>query len=193
MTPISIKQQAVQLVERPGYLGRHRDAKIAELNQNFGVDGWQFVWKWGVHRLNFVEACGIYEDAYHSYLMANPAILALLITEASEVYDDEVTNIDSGFDYTAQETKRTHVQDIAIRRSLRRLGTWFAGPEPIRIRDSLGSHRLSMVLSPGQVPFHMSEMIDQPSVERQLGNDKSWWQPNSVEAFYQSNRWIALQ
>jgi hypothetical protein len=84
-------------------------------------------------------------------------------------------------DYTVQETGRTHVQDIAIRRVVARLGRQFEGDQLIQIRDALGDHPLSMALSPGQVPFHRPDVILLPEIE-------GWWLPGSVESFYQSNK-----
>lgn len=174
----------MQLLERPGYLGKRRDVYVAELNQRFGQGHWQFVWQWGTQTLDFVEACLMYEDAYYHFLVDNHLVLTLC-EQASDVYDDSPSNVASGYDYLAQETDRTHVQDIAIRRCLRRLGSDFIGDQLIQIRDSLGEHPLSMTLSPGQVPFHRPGHIVRPQLT-------GWWQADSVEAFYQSNRYVAV-
>ncbi len=93
--------------------------------------------------------------------------------------------MNSGLDYTKQETKRTHIQDIAIRRSLIRLGKWFEGSELIRIRQEKGNHPLSMTLSPGRVPFHSPLLIIDPEI-------KGWWDSGTVESFYQSNRYLQV-
>lgn len=175
----------MHLLERPGYLGKRRDGYVASLNEQYGQDGWQFVWKWGSLTLSFVEACAVYEDAYWWCMQTNQYITQELVAVASDVYDDAPSNVASGLDYNAQETGRTHVQDIAIRRCLRRLGLAFEGTELLQIRDSLGDHPLSMELSPGQVPFHRPQMIEPPQLT-------GWWQPDTVEAFYQSNRYVAV-
>jgi hypothetical protein len=109
-----------------------------------------------------------------------------LIREASEVYDTDLSNINSGFDYTAQEGPRTHIQDIAIRRVVRDEGLAFRGPAPVRIRQELGTHPLSMTLSPGRVPFHRPELIIQPQLT-------GWWHPDTVEAFWQSNKILMVK
>lgn len=181
----------MELLERPGYLGKRRNAYVAELNERYGQGHWKFVWRWGSMVLDFVEACGIYEDAYYQYLLSRPWVLAQLVVEASDVYDDAPSNVDSVYDYTAQETARTHVQDIAIRRCLLRCGTWFAGTQLLQIRDSRGEHPLSMTLSPGQVPFHMPELIVRPTAYADA-DSRPWWLPDTVEDFYQSNRYVAI-
>jgi hypothetical protein len=174
------------VVERPGYLGKYRDEKFGEWDEKYGKGNWRLVWKVGEVFVDFLGVCALYEDAYFEFLRTNPNILRQLINEASNVYDDEPSNVDSGFDYTKQETKRTHIQDIAIRRSLIRMGLWFQGKELIRIRQEKGTHALSMILSPGGVPFHRPDLIEKPELE-------GWWYPGTVESFYQSNRFLQVK
>lgn len=176
-----------QSVERPWYIGKHRDEKIVHWNKEYGSGNWRFIWKIGNVDADFLGACALYEDAYFNFLYAYSPVAYQLIHEASNVYDDQISNIESGFDYTKQETNRTHIQDIAIRRSLLRLGVWFKGKESIRIRQEKGNHPLSMILSPGKVPFHRPDLIIKPEVEN------SWWDLQSVESFYQSNRFLQVK
>ncbi|MAF99327.1 MAG: hypothetical protein CMH61_01825, partial [Nanoarchaeota archaeon] len=74
------------------------------------------------------------------------------------------------------------LQDIAVRRVLRRLGRHFEGDHLVQIR---GHKSEGYVLNPGQVPFHKPELI-LPS-ER-----KRWWKEGSVEAFYQHNKILVV-
>ncbi len=178
-----------QDIERPGYLGKHREERFKEWTEKYGRDGygelnWRLVWRFGDATLDFLGACRVYEDAYFKYLRENPLIVDQLVAEASDVYDDEPSNVGCGLDYTKQETGRTHVQDISIRSCLVRMGRWFKGKELIRIRQEKGNHPLSMTLSPGRVPFHIPGMIVAPSVV------PKWAEPGSVEDFYQSNRYL---
>lgn len=170
-------------IERPGALSKRRDEKYQEWNEKYGKDNWRLVWKAGETFVDFLGACALYEDAYFEFLIKNKKILDQLIAEASNVYDDEPSNVLSNFDYTKQETIRTHLQDIAIRRSLIRMGRWFRGKELIRIRQEKGTHPLSITLSPGRVPFHRPNLIEKPEIER-------WWYPGTIESFYQSNKFL---
>ncbi|MBI2024922.1 MAG: hypothetical protein HYT03_02465 [Candidatus Harrisonbacteria bacterium] len=172
-----------RIAEHPGYLGKRREEKYKEWDQKYGAGNWRLAWNYGQIYTNFLGACALYEDAYFQFLRDNPYVLNKLITEASDVYDDEPSNVESGLDYTKQETKRTHIQDTAIRRSLVRLGVWFSGEELIRIRQEKGTHPLSMILSPGKVPFHRPDLIDKPELV-------GWWDAGSVESFYQSNKYL---
>jgi hypothetical protein len=143
-----------EIVTRPGYFGARRDSIEASWDSTYGPDNWTLGWVVGEIVVSRVGMNMLYEDAYFAYLEANPDIVDTLTSQAYEVYDDAVTNVASGLDYTAQETDRTHVQDIAIRRALVRLGRAFHGDTLIRIRHDQGNHPLSMILSPGCVPFH---------------------------------------
>jgi hypothetical protein len=168
-------------VERPGYFGSHRAERHQEYDGLFGAGRWRLSWRVGEHSFSRAQMTMLYEDAYFAFLSQRPEMLERLVAEASDVYDDAPSNMASGLDYERQETERTHVQDIAIRRVVTRLGRAFAGPEPIQIRDALGEHPLSLGLSPGQVPFHLPDLIILPELT-------GWWLPGSVESFYQSNK-----
>lgn len=152
-------------VERPGYLGVKRDQRFQEYDRRFGAGRWRLAWRVGEVVGGFDQVVMLYEDAYMAFFEANPRVLEQLIGEASDVYDDAPSNVASGFSYSIQETNRTHIQDIAIRRCVMRLGRKFWGGELIQIRDYLGSHPLSMVLSPGRVPFHRPELIVRPQLQ----------------------------
>lgn len=172
-------------VDRPGYFGRHRAERHAEYDERYEAGNWRLAWQIGDYVGGVEAAVAPYEDAYLAFLSSNVPVLEQLIIEAADVYDDAVSNVGCGLNYAAQETDRTHLQDIAIRRSLVRLGRWFRGSDLIQIRDSLGLHPLSLVLSPGRVPFHRPDLITQPELT-------GWWQPGSVEAFYQSNKLLQV-
>ena len=166
---------------RAGYLGAKRDDRRKENDKKYGKGNWRVVWKVNGVYVGESGAYSLYEDAYFEFLKKNQDVLNQLVFEASNVYDDSPSNVSCGLDYSMQETNRTHLQDIAIRRSLIRLGTWFRGGKLIQIRDKVGIHPLSMTLSPGRVPFHKSEWIEKPESE-------GWWEKSSVESFYQSNK-----
>ena len=170
-------------IERPSTFGPLRDQKHREYEEKFGAGNWRIVWRIGniyVDRLGVYSLC---EDAYFRFLEQHPPILEQLISEGCDVYDDNPSNVNSGLDYTMQETNMTHLQDIAIRRSVVRMGLWFKGPKLIQIRSDSLVHPLSKVLSPGYVPFHRPDLIFDPPLT-------GWWMPNTIECFYQSNKFL---
>jgi hypothetical protein len=173
-------------IERPAPFGKDRDKRYREYDERYGAGNWRLVWEIAGNAVGRDGVVMLYEDAYYVFLQKNPGVLKQLITEASDVYDDAPSNVQSGFDYAKQETDRTHLQDISIRRCVLRLGQKFQGRELIQIRDTQGKHPLSLTLSPGQVPFHLPELIKQPE-------QKGWWKPGSVESFYQSNRVLQVK
>lgn len=169
-------------IERPGYFGSKRERLHQEFDQRYGAGNWRLTWALGDGMIERFGMNMLYEDSYYFFLLQNPALLQQLVKEASDVYDDALSNL-GRFNYEDQETDRTHVQDIAIRRAVLRLGERFQGAEPIQIRDALGNHPLSLTLSPGRVPFHKPSLLIDPQLE-------GWWLPNSVESFYQSNKYL---
>jgi len=177
-----------QTVGRPGYFGRNRDKLIQSYDLRYGVGCWQLVWRFGEKQGKLAEAVMVYEDAYFNYIASTAGLACKITQEAGDVYDDSPTNVQSGYDYAYQETSRTHLQDIAIRRCLVRLGQRMKGESIVQIRDAAAHppvHELSLILSPGRVPFHRPEWIVQP----ELGG---WWLSGSVESWYQSNKFLQV-
>lgn len=173
-----------QTVEaQPGFFGARRNARFEEYNQRFGQGNWRVSWQIGEQIVGFLGACALYEDGYLEFLKSQPTILEQLLAEASEVYDNDPSNLESGLDYNHQESHLTHLQDISLRRCVLRLGRNFQGSQPLQIRGSKGIHPLSQILCPGNVPFHLPHLIRNPELV-------GWWKPQSIEGFYQSNKII---
>lgn len=176
-------------IERPGPFGAKRDDRFREWDEQYGKGKWKIAYKIGGKFFDFKEACKAYEDAYYEFLFLNPGITKMLIEQACNVYDDEETNVDSAFDYLKQETNRTHIQDIAIRNALKRMGVWFMGNELIQIRHEQGGHPLSLLLSPGAVFFHRPDLIEPPLETVK----KPWYKKNSVEDWYQRAKYLMIR
>lgn len=176
--------------ESPGFLGSSREAKYTEWDKTYGQGGWCLRWVAGDQLLDFVGACVLYENAYVEYLQQRPELLDHICEIASDVYDDDPSNVDSGHDYRIQETVHTHIQDISIRNALVRLGREFGGTTLVQIRDAKGKSAISKALSPGQVPFHLPGLITTPTNLASIYEHR-WWLPYSVEDFYQRNKRLA--
>lgn len=176
-----------RVLGRPGYAGKRRDDIIRGRNKVYGPGNWRHVWethdKYGLDEwlLSNKGAIMLYEDAYYEYFKKNPGKLEWIAETASDVYDDSKTNVKSGLDYSIQESKSAHLQDIAIRRCLIRLGMRFEGEQLVQIRsDGAGA-----AYSPGNIPFHLPNLISYPELE-------GWWKPGSVESFFQSNKYLQV-
>ena len=189
-----LRQEEWQLIDNtsPGYVGKRRNDLWAERDAKYGKDNWQTIWLVEGIYLEYEEACRLYEDAYFEYFKQRPELLEHLLEVASEVYDDDPTNVESGLDYSKRGSVRTHIQDIAIRNCVRRLGRTFNGSRLLQIRDRMGEHALSLALSPGQVPFHKPELLSHPD-NLEVIRAKAWWLPSSVEDFYQRAKRLVIK
>lgn len=171
----------MRIIGRPGYLGKRRNDVLLNCDLLYGKNKWDFVWKVNEYFFPLQGALLLYEDAYYNHFLKNPEDLEWLVKEASDVYDDSPTNVNSGLDYTKQETNMNHFQDIAVRRCLVRFGKWFKGERLIQLRPGKEGERLS----PGVVKFHLPEIIEKPLL-------KGWWNDYSIECFYQSNKFLTI-
>lgn len=167
-------------VGRPGYVGHRHRKRVGQLNRQFGEENWRISYQWHDSVMDRDAALGHYEDAYYESLKNRPEVLDWLCHTASEVYDIAPSNVESGLDYSRQECSAVHLQDIAVRRCLKRLSRRFEGDHLVQIR---GHESEGYRLNPGRVPFHAPEQILKPSLSH-----GTWWEENSIEDFWQSNK-----
>jgi len=126
------------------------------------------------------DIVAMFENAYFEHLSKDSNLLEWLVTTASDVYDVSTDDTKSGCNYD-KESDYTHLQDVAIRRVLKRLGKSFQGDKLLRVRSK---DEKGCVLSPGNVPF------DKPEIINQFDHSKQWWADDSVEDFYQKSKAI---
>lgn len=170
------------IVDYPGYFGKKRDQKHAEYDKKYS-DNWKLAHEVNGRILEFDEAILLYDDAYYHHLRSSKETLDWIVRAASEVYDNAPSNVKSGVDYNKQENGSNHYQDISVRRALIRLGTWFKGNHLVQIR---GPESEGYRLQPGQVPFHIPELIRQPRKE-------GWWKAGTIEDFWQANKVLVIE
>ncbi len=171
---------AWQTLGRAGYWGRGRDRRQRELDQRFGPGRWRVVHLVKGMALELPDAAKHYEESYFQFLIRDPQLLDWLCAKACDVYTTATSNVRSGLDYRIQETKQEHLLDIALRNVLSRLSRCFSGERLVRIGGRQGDR---VELGSGRVPFYRPEWIAQPALEH-------WWEPGSVECFWQSNKVI---
>jgi len=169
-----------------GYVGKHRNELWDKRDKQYGKGNWVTAWLVEDNMLDYEEVCQLYEDAYFEYLKQRPELLEHLLNTASDIYDDDPSNVKSKLDYSKRGDLRTHIQDISIRRCVKRFGKRFKGKRLLQIRDRLGDHPLSLALSPGQVPFHKKELLSNPDNIKDIYKN-AWWLPESVEDFGSSD------
>ena len=164
-----------------GQTGLYRDKLTVKLNEVYGDGNWRFRWLNNESVLDFLGACKLYEEAYLvDATETRPGLWNKLRITAREVYDNALSNIDSGLDYLIQEAGSAHIQDIAVRNVFDKLNWGFEGEELVQIRSN-SAHGFARQLSPMNVLFHKPGLIIQPSLQ-------GWWKPGSVEEWYQTNK-----
>lgn len=184
--------QSWRNIERPGYFGRKRDLKIAQFDKAYGKDNWRLVWVVpdlggsSANAYGFEAACiGLYEESYYQFFKDRKSDIDFACS-FGECIDNGMDNIDSGCDYTIQRSFSTHIQDIALRRVLKRLNRQFEGPKDqiltIRSADSNGYR-----FGPGNVPFYDPNLIIQPELT------PAWAKVGSVESQWQSNKYLQVR
>lgn len=164
-------------VARPSYFGGKRDEIQKGYDEKYGKGNWRISYwiNWGIR--DFDDAIQLYEDAYYLYLKSHPKILDELCKTASFVYDNAESNIDC-MGYHDQESYSNHYQDIAVWRSLWRLGRKLEGKELVQIRTT-SKHKIGRMLNPSEIPFHLPQYVRKPVL-------KGWWKSGSVEEYWQS-------
>jgi hypothetical protein len=188
-----------KIAERPGYFGDKRNELKESFNKQYGQDNWRISWQWGSQIIQRAEALQIYEDGYYEHFKNKPELVDWLVNNFSNVFDTAPSNVKAGFSYDIQETPNNHLHDVAIRRSVLRVGKWFAGDKLLEVRsvDAIG-----WVLSPCNIMFHLPNMIysgptKYKGEERDFSKDPPWWIKrgikNSVEEFYQQNKILEVK
>jgi hypothetical protein len=111
-----------------------------------------------------------------------------LVENACDVFDNDESNVVSGFNYFVQGRKLTHLQDIAIRRVLRTMQQSFNGERLIRVRKSRNSDSIGRSLSPKFVPFCHPEIVlgFDPQDRQRVTCVEDFWQNNRIVQFSKS-------
>ena len=166
-------------IARMSHIGRAKDAFIGGMNRLFGEGNWTIGYSFGKTMIERDAALQLYEDSYVKFFQENKDVLQKLIKEASDVYDNYKSEVTSGTDWYKQEGRSIHLQDIAIRRALIRLGEEFQGKRLRKVKSD--GHFPE--LSPGRVPFIAPEKVSSNTKV-----EKKWIEPKSVEDFWQNNK-----
>lgn len=135
-------------------ISKNRERFIHSINKRVGKGNWFWVFKVGKKLYSNNLGMQLYEDAYWIYLKKNIDALKLIMN-SNEIYIINRHDIESGLSYTQQNHPyQEHYADIAIRRCLRRYGTWFRGNELLSL---VGSK-----LDDARIPFHLPHLVNSP-------------------------------
>lgn len=168
---------------RPGYVGKLAAQRRADLNRTYGPGNWRITYGWNGGTIPRGEALELYTNAYEQHLANAPDVLDWLVRSARDVYDISPSDVESGHDFRIQKQRAHHLQDIAIRIAVHRLGRRFEGAELIQVRKKKSPGHS---LNPGIVPFHDPDAIEQPELT-------GWWRPGSIESFWQNNKILEVR
>lgn len=169
-------------VGRPGYFGSRKHEVLTNYDKLYGKNNWRLIWDARGVSVDLPGALALYEDAYFEHFKKHPEELRWISNHCANVYDNNPSNVNSGFDYAVQEMGGNHFQDIAIRRCLIRNSLWFKGKELLEIRmKGVGKQ-----WNPSEIPFHKPGLLPKPEIS-------GWWKPGSVESWYQSAKYLEVK
>lgn len=154
-------------------VGNHkenRDKFISSVNKQVGKGNWYWCFKAGKRLYSWQWGMQLYEDAYYKFISSDISLVKELVSY-SNVFEINRHDVDSKADYKHQQHSADHVQDIAIRRCLIRLGVWFKGREILDLNSSKFNH--------SKITFHLPHLI----------NDKK---SKTIQSWLDNNRMIVI-
>ncbi|MBN2052768.1 hypothetical protein JW756_04660 [Candidatus Woesearchaeota archaeon] len=180
-----------ETIKRPGWFGEGRDNILSGYDRQYGPSNWRIRHILGPRILDFNESVQLYELSYEldfnhpdrRYIWNN------LITRAKDVWTEQLTDINSGMDYSIQKAPAAHYEDIAIRRIMDKYGKKFKGEELIRVRAD-SEDLVGKVLSSIHIPFIYPDYIESPP------DDKIYWwnrHKGSLECFWHFNKVLQVK
>jgi len=180
-----------ETIGRPGWFGEDRDRILLAYDQRYGLGNWRIRHQLGPRILDFKEAVQLYELSYEidfnhpdrRYIWNN------LIKKAKEIWTEQLTDINSGTDYSIQLAPAAHYEDIAIRRILNKYHLNFKGGELVRIRAD-SDDLVGKVLSSIHIPFVYPDYI-----ENSINDKMLWWDRHkgSLECFWHLNKILQVK
>ena len=153
-------------------LGKERDKFCWHMDKKYGRKNWLWAFRVGKKLYSFDLGMQIYEDAYCQFFRNNVSKLKILAENFYDVCVTDRADLESGLDYHKQTQKWDHYADIAIRRSLVRLGLWFKGE--VDLFKIAGSD-----YNDGNVPFHLPHLLHRSDAKQSA---KAWLSSNRIIA-----------
>ena len=171
-------------VDRLSYVGKRAKKARQKLDDTYGSGSWRIAYQWGDTVISRDQALEHYAKAYEVFFAENPDELAWLTENFCDVYDIAPEDVESGTNFHIQRpNEATHLQDIAIRIAVEKLGETFKGEDLLQVRSKSAK---GAKYSPGRLAFHEPDMLVQPE-------QRGWWKPGSIESFWQSNKILQVR
>lgn len=178
-------------IARPGWFGEAKKERLAVYDNKYGPSNWRIRHQLGPRLLDFPEAVKLYELCYELHFQ-NPETRYLwtnLFKQASEVWTELETDVQSGLDYSVQLAPAPHYEDVAIRIIMERYKKVFRGNRLIRIRAD-STDAIGIALSSVHIPFLWPEYIEDDSE-----HGVQWWNRHgaSLERFWHANKVLQVK
>ena len=152
-----------------GYMGKDRDRIIRSFYKRAGKGNWFWAFRAGKRLYSWELGMQLYEDAYWNFFRKNVGRLKELVENYYDVMVYERDDLDAKLSYKDRQKSKDYFQDIAIRRSLIRMGVWFKGKEILKISKSR--------FNDGKIPFHLPNLIRTPDASK---STRSWLDSNRM-------------
>jgi len=195
-------------VESPGYFGSSRDSSIAWWNEKYGEENWRIAWETKDQIImNFDDVFwNIYVPGYAEYFRIHSDEARLITSAHSFTYDKEIITREEAFAPRALYEipgKANQFHHVALNIALEwHLGFPFRGKRPLQVREpkysAVVSENATVALlqaahpvalawkwSPGRIPTIRMDLVEKSIA--------GWWQPGSIEDFYQSTKVLQVK
>ena len=184
-------------VEHPGYLGKKKDETYRLWNEKYGDNKWRLVNETANGEIFSYEDIiwKVYVPGYVNYFLRNPNEAIHITSNFAYGYDKDVCSREQAFNIYALYNKdgvANQFHHVAFNVSLEYyLGLKFKGSGSVQIREGKpgtpdSEQPEGFRWSPGRISAVRSDLIP-------ITNLKSWWNPGTIEDFYQSTKALQIR
>lgn len=184
-------------VEKPGYLGKRKDEREAEWNQQYGEGKWRYAWELADGKtLDFEEVFWqVYVAGYAAYFAHHPNEAIFLTDQYAYAYDKEMVTREQAFDPFYLYNQPGHpnqFHNVALNIAMEWfLGLPFSGEHPVQVREGkpgtpVDQQPEGYLWSPGRIPAVRLDLIPPR-------HTAGWWNTNSIESFYQNAKVVQVK
>lgn len=181
---------------RPGWCGTGREEREKGWDEVYGEGNWKIAWRMANGEVwDFLDVFWReYVGSYAQYFTRYPEELSVL-SRYAYTYAKNPADRGRAFDPLAAYGKngaQNQFHHVAINYAVGLAGGSFRGSEPLKIGGCVSGTSqedwlVGEKLSPGMMPSLRPELI--PNVT--MGD--CWWQPGSIECFYQSTKTLFVR
>jgi len=184
-------------VDRPGYFGKNREVQEKLWDEKYGIGNWRLACQTpqGIV-LTYDGVIQEYIEGYAEYFRLHPDEAKQITESFAYAYDKELVTKEDAFDPYAlyqKPGKANQFHHVAFNIALERvLKSPFKGSEPIKVRAGkpetpIEKWPAGWKWHPGRIPCVHPETI----TNREFPNQ--WWEKDSIEDFYQSNKVLQIK